>query len=56
MVAIDIVRGGTKIVSNVFSHISDGSYDDGAIHWVAERCVYIHTLYYDRGIDQRNKH
>jgi hypothetical protein len=42
MAAIDIVGGGTKIVSNVFSHISDGSYDDGAIHWVAERCV-LHT-------------
>jgi hypothetical protein len=45
MAAIDLVGGGTKIISNVFSHISDGSYDDGAIHWVAERYVrYIHSI------------
>ena len=37
MAAIDIALGGrTQILHNVFSHISDGSYDDGAIHWVAE--------------------
>lgn len=36
MAAIDVVGGGFKIVHNVFSHCSDGSYDDGAIHWVAE--------------------
>ena len=37
MAAIDVVGGGFKILHNVFSHVSDGSYDDGAIHWVAER-------------------
>lgn len=36
MAAIDVVGGGFKILHNVFSHVSDGSYDDGAIHWVAE--------------------
>lgn len=35
MAAIDLVGGGTQIKHNIFSHISDGSYDDGAIHWVA---------------------
>jgi hypothetical protein len=37
MAAIDVVGGGFRILHNVFSHVSDGSYDDGAIHWVAER-------------------
>jgi hypothetical protein len=37
MAAIDVVGGGFKILHNVFSHVSDGSYDDGAIHWVASR-------------------
>eukprot|EP00593_Proboscia_inermis_P000635 CAMPEP_0171299994 /NCGR_PEP_ID=MMETSP0816-20121228/8845_1 /TAXON_ID=420281 /ORGANISM="Proboscia inermis, Strain CCAP1064/1" /LENGTH=106 /DNA_ID=CAMNT_0011776225 /DNA_START=193 /DNA_END=513 /DNA_ORIENTATION=- len=37
--AIDAVGGGFKILHNVFSHISDGSYDNGAIHWVAESPV-----------------
>lgn len=36
MAAIDIAAGMARILHNVFSHISDGSYDDGAIHWVAE--------------------
>lgn len=36
MAAIDVVGGGFKILHNVFSHVSDGSYDDGAIHWVAD--------------------
>lgn len=36
MAAIDVVGGGFKILHNVFSHVSDGSYDDGAIHWVAQ--------------------
>ena len=36
MAAIDIALGMARILHNVFSHISDGSYDDGAIHWVAE--------------------
>lgn len=35
MAAIDVVGGGFHILHNVFSHVSDGSYDDGAIHWVA---------------------
>ena len=35
MAAIDVVGGGFHIIHNVFSHVSDGSYDDGAIHWVA---------------------
>ena len=37
MAAIDVVGGGLKMLHNIFSHVSDGSYDDGAIHWVAER-------------------
>ena len=36
MAAIDAVGGGFKVLHNVFIHVSDGSYDDGAIHWVAE--------------------
>ena len=35
MAAIDVVGGGFKMLHNVFSHISNGSYDDGAVHWVA---------------------
>lgn len=33
---VDLVGGGMKMVHNVFSHLSDGSYDTGAVHWVAE--------------------
>jgi len=36
MASIDLVGGDFKILHNVFSHTSDGSYDDGAVHWVAE--------------------
>jgi len=36
MAAIDIALGMARMIHNVFSHISDGSYDDGAIHWVIE--------------------
>ena len=36
MAAIDVAIGMARIWYNVFSHISDGSYDDGAIHWVVE--------------------
>ena len=36
MAAIDVVGGGFKVLHEVFSHVSDGSYDDGTIHWVAE--------------------
>eukprot|EP00979_Chaetoceros_neogracilis_P012964 scaffold3575_cov153-Chaetoceros_neogracile.AAC.4 len=36
MAAIDIALGMAGILYNVFSHISDGSNDDGAIHWVVE--------------------
>ena len=38
MAAIDIVGGGSKIMSNIFSHISDGSYDDGGTY------IYNHTF------------
>uniref|UniRef100_A0A6S8YFR0 Right handed beta helix domain-containing protein n=1 Tax=Chaetoceros debilis TaxID=122233 RepID=A0A6S8YFR0_9STRA len=36
MAAVDIALGMARILYNVFSHVSDGSYDDGALHWVAE--------------------
>lgn len=36
MAAFDVVGGGFKVLHEVFSHVSDGSYDDGTIHWVAE--------------------
>jgi|AntRauTorckE5430_2_1112549.scaffolds.fasta_scaffold08957_2 hypothetical protein len=36
MAAIDIALGMAGILYNVFSPISDGSNDDGAIHWVVE--------------------
>jgi len=39
MAAIDVVGGGFRMLHNVFSHVSDGSYDDGAIHWVAESAM-----------------
>ena len=35
MPGIDLVGGGAKILHNVFSHLGDGGYDTGAIHWVA---------------------
>ena len=50
MAAIDIVGGGSKIMSNIFSHISDGSYDDGGTYIYDHTFIhsYIHILSYDR--------
>ena len=39
MSVIDVIDGGFKILHNVFSHVSDGSYDNIAIHWVTEITV-----------------
>jgi len=57
MAAIDLVGGGTKIMHNIFSHVSDGSYDDGAIHWVAaspmERGVEVsYNIFFRNGVSK----